>query len=120
MQSNAADAATYIAEAPPERQAALTRLRALCLETLLGYEERMAYGMPGYARSGVDEVGFASQKQYISIYILNRDVLDAHRALLQGIDMGKGCIRYRRPEQIDFEVVKKLLVGTREARGAVC
>ena len=120
MQSKAVDAATYIAEAPPERQAALARLRALCLATLTGYDELMGYGMPGYVRDGIVEVGFASQKQYISLYILKKEVLDAHREELQGIDMGKGCIRYRRPEQIDFDVVKKLLVGTREAAGEVC
>lgn len=120
MQSKAQDVATYIAEAPPERQTALARLRALCLETLPGYEERMEYGMPGYARSGVVEVAFASQKQYISLYILKQEVLDAHRGELRGIDLGKGCIRYRKPEQIDFDVVEKLLVGTRESAGEVC
>ncbi len=120
MQSNAPDVATYILEAPPERQAALTRLRALCLATLTGYEERMDYGMPCYARAGVIELGFASQKQYISLYILKQEVLDAHRDLLAGIKMGKGCIRYTKPEKIDFGVVEKLLVGTLDSKGEVC
>ena len=120
MQSKAADVAAYIEEAPPDRQTALARLRTLCLETLSGYEERMEYGMPVYARNGVGEVSFASQKQYISLYIPKMEVLDAHRDLLKGINMGKGCIRYRKPEQIDFDVVEKLLVGTRESAVAVC
>ena len=120
MQSKAVDVAAYIQEAPSERQTALARLRTLCLETLSGYEERMEYGMPVYACNGIGEVSFASQKQYISLYILKREVLDAHSELLQGINMGKSCIRYRKPAQIDFDVVEKLLVGTRESAGAVC
>jgi hypothetical protein len=47
-------------------------------------------------------------------------VLDAHRELLAGINLGKGCIRYRKPKQIDFGVVERLLVGTRESGGEVC
>ena len=120
MHSEAGDVATYLAEAPPERQSALAKLRALCLETLIGYEECIAYGMPGYARDGIIEVGFASQKHYISLYILKKEVFDAHRDLLHGIDMGKGCIRYKKPTQIDYSVGEKLLVGTRETAGKVC
>jgi uncharacterized protein YdhG (YjbR/CyaY superfamily) len=66
MQSKAPDVATYIQEAPPERQASLNRLRQLCLDTLSGYEECMAYGMPSYKRGDTIEVAFASQKQHIS------------------------------------------------------
>lgn len=51
----------------------------------------MAYGMPGYRRDSVIEVGFASQKQYISLYMLKQSVLDAHRAELAGLSVGKGA-----------------------------
>ncbi len=122
MQSNAKDVAAYIAEAPAERRAALTKLRELCLSTLKGYEERMEYGGPVYQQPGAKEpeVGFASQKQYISLYILKQPALEAHRALLAGLSVGKGCIRYRRPAQIDFAVVKKLLVSTRRMKVPIC
>ena len=63
MQSSARNVASYIREAPKERQQCLTRLRKLCLDTLTGYEEGMVYGMPCYKREGVAEVGFASQKK---------------------------------------------------------
>ena len=41
---------TYIADAPVERQEALTRLREILRETLvpLGHEECISYGMIGY------------------------------------------------------------------------
>ena len=39
---------------------------------LKGYEENMAYGGPTYNKNGVIEVAFASQKNFIGLYILKR------------------------------------------------
>lgn len=110
MQSTAATVDEYLETVPPERLAALTRLRQLCLETLQGYEESMQYGGPAYSKNGVVEISFISQKNYISFYVLKKDVVDRYRDQLK--DVGKGCIRYRRPDQIDFAVVEKLLAET--------
>ena len=112
MQSKAQDVTAYIQEAPVERQACLSQLRALCLDLLEGYEESMEYGMPGYKKDGIAEVGFASQKNYISLYILKQAVIEANRAALQGLNVGKGCIRYTKPAKMDFATVEKLLRGT--------
>ena len=122
MQSSAKTVSAYLKEVPPGRQAALQQLRDLCRLHLKGFRESMAFGMPGYARDGVVEVGFASQKRYISLYILRTDVMRAHRYLLNipGVTFGKGCIRYSRPEQIDFSVVERMLKATAESTGDVC
>ena len=118
MQSTAATVDEYLETVPPERLAALSRLRQLCLQTLSGYEESMAYGMPSYSKGGIVEIGFNSQKNYISLYVLKKDVIDKYRDQLK--DCGKSCIRYRRTEMIDFEVVKKLLEGTAGSESAIC
>ncbi|HET6313578.1 MAG TPA: DUF1801 domain-containing protein [Chloroflexia bacterium] len=110
MQSTAATVDEYLETVPPERLAALTRLRQLCLEKLQGYEESMQYGGPAYSKNGVVEISFISQKNYISFYVLKNVVVDRYRDQLK--DVGKGCIRYRRPDQIDFAVVEKLLAET--------
>ncbi len=122
MQSSAKTVAAYIKEAPVTRQAALKRLRELCREILVGFKESMAYGGPTYSRNGVAEVGFASQKNFIGLYILRTDVMRAHRYLLNvpGITFGKGAIRYSKPDKIDFEVVEKMLRATLESTGEVC
>lgn len=122
MQSAAKTVNAYIKEAPAARQEALTRLRELCRTILTDFKESMAYGMPGYSRNGVLEVGFASQKNFISLYILRTDVMLAHRYMLNipGISFGKGCIRYSKPENIDYKVVEKLLRATQESTGEVC
>jgi uncharacterized protein YdhG (YjbR/CyaY superfamily) len=122
MQSKAKDVPAYINEAPVERQAVLTRLRELCRAELTGFEETTDYGDPCYKRNGEVEVGFASQKHFIGLYILRTDVLNAHTAQLngKGISVGKGAIRYSRPERIDLEVVKSMLRETVKSTGPVC
>ena len=79
MQSQAKDITSYIEAAPPERQKALTRLRDLCRELLTGFEEGMEYGGTSYSRNGEVEVGFASQKHFIGLYILRTNLMYAHR-----------------------------------------
>ena len=122
MQSQAKDVTAYLEEVPAERRAALVQLRKQCLATLKGFEESMQYGGPCYSRNGEVEVGFASQKHFIGLYILRTDVMKTYQSQLKikGVSLGKGCIRYSRPEKIDFELVKKLLQATVESTGAVC
>lgn len=122
MQSQAKDVPTYLEEAPSERKAALVQLRKLCLAHLKGFEESMKYGNPCYLRNGEAEVGFASQKHFIGLYILRTDVMNTHKVFLniKGVSLGKGCIRYSKPEKINFEVVEKMLKATVESTGAVC
>jgi uncharacterized protein YdhG (YjbR/CyaY superfamily) len=76
--------------------------------------------MPSYKKEGIVEVGFASQKNYISLYILKEAVMDANRELLQGINLGKGCIRYTKPEKMDFQVIERLLRETVTSTDDIC
>jgi uncharacterized protein YdhG (YjbR/CyaY superfamily) len=121
MQSAAINVTDYLEEVIVERKAALSKLRELCSTMLLGFEESMRYGEPCYSRNGEVEVGFASQKHFIGLYILRTDVMNAHRDLLnvKGVSLGKGCIRYSKPEKIDFNVVEILLTASRESTGVV-
>ncbi len=120
MKSAAADVRGYIAEQPVEWQRTLKTLRAACRKHLDGYSEVMAYGMPSYVREGAAEVSFARQAHYLSLYILNKSVLDANRSRLAGLDVGKGCVRYRHPGQLDWDVVADLLVATASSKSPVC
>lgn len=120
VQSRAEDVDGYLAEVPQERRDALTRLRQLCRTELTGFGEVMAYGMPAYERDGTAEIAFASQKQYISLYLMRSDVREAFEERLAGHYMGKGCLRFRRPENIDFDLVRDLLRATAAAPGTIC
>jgi uncharacterized protein YdhG (YjbR/CyaY superfamily) len=116
MKSQAADVQTYIAEVPAERREAITKLRILCRHHLIGYEECIDYGMPCYKRDGVLDVSFASQKQYIALYIQKIATVEAFRDLLPTASIGKSCIRFANPNKIDFAVLKQLLRRTAKSR----
>jgi uncharacterized protein YdhG (YjbR/CyaY superfamily) len=120
MQSKAMTVDEYLKEVPVDRLPALQKLRDLCVTHLAGFEESMAYGLPGYSRAGTVEVGFASQKNNIALYILRKDVLDVHRSKFAPSAVGKGCIRYRNPNQIDFDLVRQMLIATVKSEGIVC
>ena len=116
MKSQAADVQTYIAEVPAERREAIKKLRILCRQNLIGYEECMDYGMPCYKRDGVMEVSFASQKQYIALYVQKTAAVEAFRNQLPTASIGKSCIRFAKPNKIDFAVLKRLLRRTAKSR----
>jgi len=118
MISNASNVSAYIAELPAERRASIEKLRALCRRHLTGYEEAMEYGMPAYKRAGVMEISFASQKQYVAVYVLKKDVVDEFRDVLPK-QTGKGCIRFR-PDRVDFAVVEQILRRTAESSAEPC
>ena len=120
MQSTATDVDAHLAEVPPERRQVLTAIREMCLKHLPGYEEGMDYGMPSYAKDGVVEFGFASQKNYISIYGLKTEALESQRAEFVGASIGKGCIRYTKPEKVNLAAVEQLLKATAASHGRVC
>jgi uncharacterized protein YdhG (YjbR/CyaY superfamily) len=114
MQSSASTVAEYIKELPEPRRKVMTALRALCRKHLVGFEEAMEYGMPYYKKDSLF-VGIASQKNYVSLYGLRRQVAESG-AKLAGAKIGKGCITFAKPETIDLDVIERLLVAKRNAK----
>jgi uncharacterized protein YdhG (YjbR/CyaY superfamily) len=107
VQSKGRTVEGYLLDLPAERRAPIERMREIALRTLTGFTEGIEYGMPFYRRSATEAVGFASQRQYIALYP-GVEVLTAFRRELGGLDLGKGCVRFRRPEQIDWSLVERL------------
>ena len=118
MQSKVLDVDAYIAEAEPDRVEALTRIRGLARGILAGHDEVMAFGMPVYQRDGHAGFAFASQKQYVSLYLAEAAVA-AHAEALADHDMGRCCLRFRKPASIDWTLVEQLLTSTRDAAGSI-
>ncbi|WP_406000156.1 iron chaperone [Streptomyces sp. NBC_00829] len=120
--STAEDVDGYLAEVvDPDRLTALVRIRELCRTELAGYEEVMAWGMPCYRRRGGEaEIAFANQKQYVSFYLMRPDIREGFEERLADQDIGKGCLRFRRTESIDYDLVRDLLRATAAAPGEVC
>lgn len=132
MQSKATTPEEYIAEMPIERQAAFRKLRATIKKNLpKGFKEMMSYGMMGYSvphsiypagyhcdpKQPLPFIGIASQKHFIAVYHmgiyadpkLSKWFVAAHEKVVgKKIDMGKSCIRYKKPAEIPFDLIGEL------------
>ena len=108
----------YLARLDPDRREALSALRAIVLDEAPGAVETMRYRMPTYEYQGGVLCAFASQKQYMSLY-MEPDLVEQHRADLEGLSVGKSCIRFRRLEKLPLDTVRTMLCETLGNRGAV-
>ncbi|RKS50735.1 uncharacterized protein DUF1801 [Gillisia mitskevichiae] len=132
MQIEATSPDDYLQKIPEDRKQSMSRLRATIKENLPeGFQETMSYGMIGYViphdiypagyhcspELPLPFMSIASQKNFIAIYHMgiytNKDLLDwfvrefpKHSKLK--LDMGKSCIRFKKPEQIPFELIGEL------------
>jgi uncharacterized protein YdhG (YjbR/CyaY superfamily) len=133
MQSVAKTPDQYFQELPEERKEAMLKLRQIIKKNLPeGFEEIMGYGMLGYAvphsiypkgyhcdpKQPLPFFGMASQKNSINIYHMgiyaDNDLYDWFvseypKYSKARLDMGKSCIRFKKPEHIPFELIGKLL-----------
>jgi uncharacterized protein YdhG (YjbR/CyaY superfamily) len=133
MQSKAKTVGEYLKEVPNDRKESINKLRYTILANLPeGFKEEMSYGMIGYVvphsiypegyycspELPLPFASIASQKNFIGLYHMgiyaNQEVLDwfvaeypKHCKLK--LDMGKSCIRFKKPEQIPFELIGKLM-----------
>ncbi len=63
-------------------------------------------------------IGLSSRKRYISLYV-NMGVADKHRAKLPKADIGKACVRFKRLEDVDQDVLADVIEQTAKA-GKAC
>ena len=132
MQSKASSPEEYIAEMPADRQQAFKKLRAVIKKNLPeGFQEVMGYGMIGYVvphskypagyhcnpKLPLPFMNIASQKNFIAVYnmaiysspAILKWFTKAHaKASSKKLDMGKSCLRYKKPEDIPFDVIGQL------------
>jgi uncharacterized protein YdhG (YjbR/CyaY superfamily) len=113
VQSKALSVDAFMAEVGDDRRPALERLRQLCREELAGWGEGMTYGMPGYGPPGPPVICFNNQKQYVAFYAGETAVTKFADRLAGAADCGRGCIRYRKPGAIDFDLVRDILRDVR-------
>lgn len=113
MQSRANTVDEYLSEVPEERKQVLCDVRKLIRTELPELHESMQCGAATYTRSGEEhaEIGFASQARYISIYF-PVPVVEAKKHLLEGLNVGKCCVRYSSVKKVDLSVIKELLRET--------
>ena len=108
VRSEAKTVNEYIDELEGERKTVILHLRDIAKEVMSTFKESMDFGMPTY-KNGDKVFAYASQKNYISIYVNNSEVTKKYRNGLGKANFGKNCIRYRKFEDINWGTLKKVL-----------
>ena len=133
MQFQANSAAEYIEQIPIERKESFSKLRQVILDNIpKGFEEANGYGMIGFSvphtiypagyhcdpKLPLPFIGIASQKNFIALYhmgiyadeqLLNWFTSEFSKVSKTKLDMGKSCIRFKKPEQIPFDLIGQLV-----------
>ena len=132
MRSEAQTVDQYINQLPENRKEAISKLRDVIKTNLPdGFQEEMSYGMIGYVvpkslypagyhctpELPLPFMNIASQKNFIAVYHM---AVYADKALNEWfttefpkyskakLDMGKSCIRFKKPADIPFELIGRL------------
>ena len=111
MISEATDVDAYMESLEPKRRAALAEVRKVINEVVPQAAETMKYRMPTYEVEGQSLCAFASQKQYMSLY-MDVSLVEEHREELAGLNLGKSCIRFTKLEKLPLDTVRTILAET--------
>lgn len=133
MTSKATSPDQYIKELPADRREAVSKLRETIVKNLpKGFKETMSYGMIGYVvphelypdgyhcdpKLPLSFVNIASQKNFIALYhmgiygspkLLKWFTDEYAKQVSSKLDIGKSCIRFKKPEQIPYKLIGELM-----------
>lgn len=132
MQSKAATPEEYVESLPDDRREAVNKLRKVIRKNLpKGFVEEMSYGMIGYVvphklypkgyhcdpKLPLPFLNIASQKNFIAVYhmgiYMNPKLLEWFtnefpKHSKRKLDMGKSCLRFKKPDEIPFDLIGEL------------
>lgn len=133
MTYQASTPSEYVQAVDEARRPAFSKLRDVVAENIPdGFREEMGYGMIGYVvphsiyppgyhcdpKTPLPFVGMAAQKNAITLYhmgvyavpeLLDWFVTEFPKHSKKKLDMGKSCIRFKKPEDIPFELIAQLM-----------
>ena len=132
MAKKAATVAEYLDGLTPERRDAIEQVRKVILDNLpKGYQESLTYGVLSYEvplsrlpdtynGQPLSYVALGSQKNYMSLYLMNiygdpkaaKWFKSAYKAKGKKLDMGKSCVRFKTVEDLPLDVVAEVVGRT--------
>ncbi len=136
MQSKVTTPEEYIASLPEDRRKIISQIRKVLLKNLpKGFKEVMDYGMLGYvvphslypdgyhcdSKHPLPFISLASQKNHIALYHIGL-YGGEHLTWFQNawtkatdkkLDMGKSCIRFKKPEDVPLDLIGELATKMR-------
>lgn len=132
MQSSATTPEEYFETLPEERKAVMNELRKQIKKNIpKGFKETIGYGMVGFVvphskypagyhcdpKLPLPFLGMASQKNFIAVYhmgiyadpkLLKWFTTEFPKHSDKKLDMGKSCIRFKKPADIPFKLIGEL------------
>lgn len=123
----------YLAGVPEDRKKTMTELHKVIKKNLpKGFEVHFSYGMMGYVvphklypsgyhcdpKQPLPFLGIASQKNFIAVYhmgiyadpvLMKWFVSEFPKHSSKKLDMGKSCIRFKKPDDIPFKLIGELV-----------
>lgn len=122
----AATPAEYIAQLDEPRRSAIQTIHAMITKALPKLKPTIQYGMIGYGtymlkyaggREGeAPVIALASQSSYISVYGCGAGDLAELKKQLPKANCGKGCIRFKKFEDVDLKVLEKIVKASAAAK----
>ncbi|MGO1053152.1 iron chaperone [Crossiella sp. CA198] len=129
MQSSADTVEEYLAELPADRREIVAAVREVVLANLPeGYAEGMDFGMicwhiplsrypKTYNGHPLGYVALASQKQYLSLYLMGiygaADGAEEFRARFEAtgrkLNMGKSCVRFKKLTDLPLDLIGEVV-----------
>jgi ribosomal protein S7 len=130
--SKASTVAKYLAELPPERREVIAAVRDVVANSMpSGYVETMRWGMISYELpleryahtyngQPLSYLALAAQKQYYALYLHGVLTNPSQEAWLREafaqvgkkLDLGKGCLRFKRLPDLPLDVISTLVAST--------
>ena len=99
----------YIASAPKERRATLTRLRQTIKAAAPKATESVSYGMAGFKQDGKRVAYFAYWKAHVALYGTSRDFIKAHAADVKPYVQSKGTLQFLADKPLPYGLVTKIV-----------
>lgn len=123
----------YVDALPPERREIFEALDTCIKKAAPSLKPNFLYNMPGYGSFPYKDykkrlidwptIAIASQKNYISIYICAVDkdgyIAEKFKDGLGKVNVGKSCIRFKKLEDLNMDVLEKILKIAEKSPGLV-
>lgn len=121
--TKATTVAEYVSALPPERRELIDFFHDLIQQTCPSFKPHFAYNMLGYGSFPYKNykkelvqwpvIALASQKNYISLYVCaldgNEYLAEKYKKELGKVSVGKSCIRFKKKDDVNIDVLKKML-----------
>ncbi len=115
MKSNAGTVSAYLDGLPTERRSALETLRGMIEKAAPKAKPTMKYGLPSWEWNG-PLFALASRHTLMELYVAEIDLVAKRKKTLGNVEIGTSCIRFKRIEDLNLEIVAALLSEAADRR----